>query len=296
MYEFLDYCVEHVMSRPVAVGPEASLAEVEQVLEKSHFNTLPVVDAQGQLVGVVTTLDLLKAFAFGPDSMIPPYGEIMRRPVTTVMSRDPVTVPPRQPLARSLEKMLKTRNKSFPVVDDGRLVGVVAREDVMRALRRAAAGERLEGSPDQFSGRGISILGSRGCLSFRRTDDVRECWDMSELRDEIRLSRLAYFIGLAKKGKKVRVEVDLRKQRVAQRVHPDETDDMTGDADLYLLIGDFLCESEGQTSTISKIYVYGAMSESVVAGRVNSGVANERLKMDYQRLKDAKIAFEEKYF
>jgi CBS domain-containing protein len=39
--------------------------------------------------------------------------------------------------------MVATRNKSFPVVDeDGRLVGMVAREDVMRALRRAAAGER----------------------------------------------------------------------------------------------------------------------------------------------------------
>jgi CBS domain-containing protein len=37
--------------------------------------------------------------------------------------------------------MLATRDKSFPVVDDDRLVGVVAREDVMRALRRADAGE-----------------------------------------------------------------------------------------------------------------------------------------------------------
>jgi CBS domain-containing protein len=144
MYEFLDYCVRDVMSRPVVVGPEASLAEVEQVLEKSRFNALPVVDPQGQLVGVVTTLDLLKAFAFDDESIIPPYGDIMRRPVTAVMSRYPTTVPPRQPLTRLLEKMLKTRNKSFPVVDDGRLVGVVAREDVMRALRRADAGEHPE--------------------------------------------------------------------------------------------------------------------------------------------------------
>jgi CBS domain-containing protein len=60
------------------------------------------------------------------------------------MSREPVTVPPRQPLTRTLQKMIDTRNKSFPVVDDGRLVGVVAREDVMRGLRRADAGERPE--------------------------------------------------------------------------------------------------------------------------------------------------------
>jgi CBS domain-containing protein len=40
-----------------------------------------------------------------------------------------------------LQKMIDTRNKSFPVVDGARVVGVVAREDVMRALRSAAAGQ-----------------------------------------------------------------------------------------------------------------------------------------------------------
>jgi CBS domain-containing protein len=154
MYEFLSYCVQDVMSRPVVVvGEKASLAEVEQVLEKNRFNALPVVDTRGKLIGLVTTLDLLKAFALGEESIIPPYGEIMRRPVTDVMSRDPMTVPPRQPLTRLLEKMLETRNKSFPVVDDGRLVGVVAREDVMRALRRADVGELPEASMDRSSER-----------------------------------------------------------------------------------------------------------------------------------------------
>ena len=119
---------------------------------------------------------------------------------------------------------------------------------------------------------------------------------MSGLHDETRSSRLAYFIDLAKRGKKVRVEVVLRTQRVSQTVHPDETDDMTGNADLRLFIGDFRCESEGQISTISKIYLHGTIAESVAAGRVNRSVANDRLKMDYQRLKDANIVFEEKYF
>lgn len=119
---------------------------------------------------------------------------------------------------------------------------------------------------------------------------------MTAVQDDKRLNRLEYFIQLAKRRKKVGVEVSLRKELVEQKVHPDETVDMTGMTHMYLLLGDFLCECEGESSTISKIYVYGNAEESVSAGRVNKSVANARLKMDYQRLKDAKIKFEEKYF
>ena len=143
MYEFLDYVVSDVMSKPTAIGPDATLAEMEQTLERTGFNGLPVV-SEGALVGFVTSLDLLEAFRFTPDAIIPPYDEIMRRPVSSVMAREPAVVQPRTRLTRVLEKMITTRNKSFPVVDPNgsSLVGIVAREDVMRALRRARAGER----------------------------------------------------------------------------------------------------------------------------------------------------------
>jgi CBS domain-containing protein len=143
MYEFLDYEVRDVMSKPITVGRDATLAEVEQLLEQNGFNGLPVV-ADGALVGFVTSLDLLEAFRFTPDAILPPYEEIMRRPVSSVMAQEPAVVQPRTRLTRVLEKMIATRNKSFPVVDPhgNRLVGVVAREDVMRALHRADAGEK----------------------------------------------------------------------------------------------------------------------------------------------------------
>lgn len=142
MYEFLDFRVAEVMSAPTTVSPETRLAEVERILEQTGFNGLPVVE-QDRLVGFVTSLDLLAAFRFQPDTILPPYEQIMKRPVSEVMVREPAIVQPRTPLTRVLEKMVATRNKSFPVVDPrgSRLVGVVAREDVMRALRRAEAGE-----------------------------------------------------------------------------------------------------------------------------------------------------------
>jgi CBS domain-containing protein len=146
MYEFLDYEVRDVMSKPTTVAPDATLAEVEQILECNGFNGLPVV-ADGAPVGFVTSLDLLEAFRFTPDAMLPPYDEIMRRPVSSVMVREPAVVQPHTRLMRVLVKMIAMRNKSFPVVDaNDRLVGVVAREDLMQALRRARAGEK-PGSP-----------------------------------------------------------------------------------------------------------------------------------------------------
>ena len=140
MYEFLDYRVEDVMSRAVTVRPETTLAEAEALLEKNGFNSLPVVDAGERLVGVVTSLDLLRAFAFPEDAILPRFSEVMGSPVSSVMSRDAQTVCPRTPLPRALQKLVDTRNKSFPVVDDDRVVGIVAREDVMLALRRAEEG------------------------------------------------------------------------------------------------------------------------------------------------------------
>ena len=144
MYAFLSYRACDAMTPgPVTVGPGTTLAEAETIFEHHPFNSLPVVDDERQLLGVFTKLDLLKAFRQRDDRMFPPYDEIMRQPVSAFMTleRDLATATPRMPLTRVLEKMVETRSKSLPVVDAGALVGMVAREDLMKALRRAVAGE-----------------------------------------------------------------------------------------------------------------------------------------------------------
>jgi CBS-domain-containing membrane protein len=143
MYEFLQYRVEDVMTAGVtSTTPDAPLAEVEKIFREHDFNSLPVMEDGHRLVGVMTKLDLLKAFRFNEDHMFPPYAEIMQASVASVMTRDFQTVTPRTPLTRVLEKLVATRRKSFPVLDsDDRLVGMVSREDVLAALRRAADGE-----------------------------------------------------------------------------------------------------------------------------------------------------------
>jgi CBS domain-containing protein len=147
MYEFLDYRVCDAMTaQPTTIPSDTPLARIEEIFDRHQFNALPVVDAEGRLLGVVTKLDALKAFRFTPDHMFPPYEEIMATPASAIMTERVVTVSPRTPLTRVLETLVRTRSKSLPVVEDGKLVGVIAREDVLRSLKRAVAGERATGT------------------------------------------------------------------------------------------------------------------------------------------------------
>jgi CBS domain-containing protein len=142
MYEFVEYLVADAMTyRPVTITRATPLSEVEALFEQHDFNCFPVCEG-GVLLGIVTKLDLLKAFAFTTRSMIPRYEEIMREPAEHVMTIQPATVTPDVSLTRVLQMMTETRYRSFPVVIGALLIGMIAREDVMRALARAARGER----------------------------------------------------------------------------------------------------------------------------------------------------------
>jgi CBS domain-containing protein len=149
MYEFLEYQVADAMTyRPLTITRTTPLAEVETLFEQHDFNCLPVCE-EGVLFGIVTKLDVLKAFAFTTRTIVPRYDDIMQQSAETVMTQKPVTVTPDVPLTRVLQLMADTRYRSFPVVVGALLVGVIAREDVLRALRRAAAGERPRSGPQR---------------------------------------------------------------------------------------------------------------------------------------------------
>ena len=142
MHEFLAARVSDAMTPdPIVIEPATTLAEVEGIFAVYNFNGLPVVGPGKRLLGVLTQLDVLKAFRFTRESLIPPYREIMDRTAESFMTRDPATVSPSTPLTRVLEEMVRTRYKSLPVVEGGRLVGIVAREDVLAALRRLTGAE-----------------------------------------------------------------------------------------------------------------------------------------------------------
>ncbi|MFA4917062.1 MAG: hypothetical protein WC560_10375 [Syntrophales bacterium] len=118
--------------------------------------------------------------------------------------------------------------------------------------------------------------------------------------EEEKAVRIKDFIDLAKEGKKVEVEIELRTQNIQQKIHPGDTEDKKGEVDAYLLIGDYSFKVEGkeqgEDSKVSKIYVWGFAEESIGTRRIHRNIANDRLEMDYQRLRAAGVEFEPKYF
>jgi len=108
--------------------------------------------------------------------------------------------------------------------------------------------------------------------------------------------RIEDFIALAKEGKIVNLTVELGKKLVSQNVPPGVTEDMKDEVGMYLLTADYFFKVEKDIKLVSKVYILGSSEESPDALKVNASIANVRLKMDYRRLKDAKITFEEKYF
>jgi CBS domain-containing protein len=138
MYRFLECTAGQYMTRAVVtVTRQVTLRELEALFEKHDFNSFPVVE-EGKMLGIVTKFDFLRAFAFTTGQMVPHYDDLMKRSVAEMMTEGVVHVEPAIPLPRLLELMVNLKARSFPVIGPEReLVGVISREDVIRALGEA---------------------------------------------------------------------------------------------------------------------------------------------------------------
>lgn len=139
--------VRDVMTRRVvAVSEEAGFREVVGLLRTHHVTALPVLDASGRVVGVISEGDLCLK------QVRPPHGlaalladrwwRLDRRKasgtsVAELMSAPPVTIRADQPLAEAATRMYRHGVKRLPVVDEaGGLVGIVSRGDLLAAYLR----------------------------------------------------------------------------------------------------------------------------------------------------------------
>ncbi|MBK5959029.1 hypothetical protein CCR97_12535 [Rhodoplanes elegans] len=135
-------------SRVLTIAPEASIEEAIRLMLENRISGLPVVDAGGALVGIVTEGDFLRRaetgtarkrprwleFLVGPQNLATDYVRSHGRRVEEVMTRSPVTVDEDAGLDAVVSIMERKRVKRVPVVRDRRVVGIVSRSNLLHAL------------------------------------------------------------------------------------------------------------------------------------------------------------------
>ena len=135
MYSFLGQIVSDHMTRDVTtVRRDLTMRELGRLFEATDYNGYPV-EEDSQVIGFVTKFDYLACFEFKPARILPHYDDLMKRTVGDVMTADFIYVRSDTKLTRVLQLMVEHRIRSIPVLDgDSRLTGIIAREDILRAL------------------------------------------------------------------------------------------------------------------------------------------------------------------
>lgn len=144
--------VKDIMTRNViTVSPEMEIVHAARLLLEKGINGLPVVDKTGKLMGIICQSDLIAQQKRFPvpsvftllDGFIPLTStkhfekEVRKIAATTVsdaMTSIPVTVGPETKIEELADLMVDKNFHTLPVVDEGRLVGIVGKEDILRTL------------------------------------------------------------------------------------------------------------------------------------------------------------------
>jgi CBS domain-containing protein len=132
----------------ITVGPDSSVQDVAEILLKHRISGLPVVDARGHVVGIVSEGDLLRRaeigagherswwlkLLMGREGLATEYIHEHSRKVADVMSHEVITAEPDTPVSDIAETLECNRIKRLPIVKDGKLVGIVSRANLLQAL------------------------------------------------------------------------------------------------------------------------------------------------------------------
>jgi CBS domain-containing protein len=193
----------------VTVNPDATVQEVAVLLLKNRISGLPVVNAEGKLIGIVTEGDLLHRAESGTDvrhsliaslftskeSLAAEFVKSHSRKVSDIMTRDVFTASSATSLRDIATLLEKNGIKRIPIVDDGKLVGIVSRANLIQAL---AVAPPLPASVDDIALRN-TIMGKIGNKSWARPylvnalvhDGTVELWGIVATESEKTALRVA---------------------------------------------------------------------------------------------------------
>jgi CBS domain-containing protein len=117
----------------VTIGPQDTIRHALGRLAEHNIGALVVVDAQGGLIGIVSERDIVRALARSE--------AILVEPIASIMTRDVVIGTPQDDLVAVGNTMTEHRFRHLPIVDGGRLVGIISLGDVVKAQRDQYQGE-----------------------------------------------------------------------------------------------------------------------------------------------------------
>ena len=134
------------------VAEDADISDLAKIFVERNINAMPVIDAGGKLVGMVTQTDLVEQdrslhiptvfslfdwviYLESPKKFAEEVAKVTARKVGEICSRQLVTCNPETPVSEVANLMVEHKTHLIPVVEDGTMLGVVARLDIIRSMR-----------------------------------------------------------------------------------------------------------------------------------------------------------------
>jgi len=118
----------------ITVTPKTDLKDLKEMFERYDFNGFPVVDG-GRVVGVVTKLDLLKAFSAGLNVSLGRFMKLYSDETADIMHTATIHVSSGDDISKAADYMVEFKLRSMPVIDGGELKGIISRKDIIGSLK-----------------------------------------------------------------------------------------------------------------------------------------------------------------
>lgn len=179
----------------VSTKPECPLSEVLQVMIDRRISGLPVVNAIGKLVGMITEGDCLRRVETGTEIKRPLWRELFTGPeklaqeyihahgrkVSEVMTADPITITEDTDVSEIIHLMEKSRIKRLPVMRGNAVVGIVSRANVIRALAGLLRGAKVNETDTKIRSNIVAEFGklpwaANELVDVRVKDGVVDLW------------------------------------------------------------------------------------------------------------------------
>ncbi len=200
-----------VMVSPViTVRPTASVKDVAKIFIENRISAVPVVDDQGKLIGIVSEGDLLhRAEAdtqrrrpwwllvmTSDETLAADYIKAHSRKVADVMTKDVITAAPDTPLHEIARALERYAIKRVPIVQDGQIVGIVSRANLIQAVASDRKKPEISPSDTAIREKLLAHLQAQrwadtGLVNATVTDGVVDLWGVSSSDVEQKAIRIA---------------------------------------------------------------------------------------------------------